>query len=52
MNSAHECRNDPEWEQNEDVRLSPDRIAEVHPSLLLRFFLILSSAPILSLVPR
>ncbi|PBK70155.1 NAD(P)-binding protein, partial [Armillaria solidipes] len=33
-NSARERRNDPEWEQNEDVRLSPDRIAESYLHLI------------------
>ncbi|PBK84243.1 hypothetical protein ARMGADRAFT_1088695 [Armillaria gallica] len=33
-NSARERRNDPEWEQNEDVRLSPDGIAESYLHLI------------------
>ncbi|PBK61754.1 hypothetical protein ARMSODRAFT_1025477 [Armillaria solidipes] len=33
-NSAREHHNDPEWEQNEDVRLSPDGIAESYLHLI------------------
>ncbi|KAK0214306.1 NAD(P)-binding protein [Armillaria fumosa] len=32
--SARERRNDPKWEQNEDVRLSPDGIAESYLHLI------------------
>ncbi|PBK87016.1 NAD(P)-binding protein, partial [Armillaria gallica] len=33
-NSTRERHNDPEWEQNEDVRLSPDGIAESYLHLI------------------
>ncbi|PBK68136.1 hypothetical protein ARMSODRAFT_1020160 [Armillaria solidipes] len=33
-NSAYKCHNDREWEWNEDVRLSPDRIAESYLHLI------------------
>ncbi|KAK0494166.1 hypothetical protein EDD18DRAFT_1356111 [Armillaria luteobubalina] len=37
IDSTYERRNDAEWEQNEDVRLSPVGIAEVHSSVVAPF---------------